>query len=401
MATGVPQEPEPQAPVISHHIGTILYYLQNYRIVVVSAAPGSGKSTVLPRYLANHGFGPVICAQPRLLAVTVASSKPGQERESDDVWFTTTRVLIDMLCCNRRQPFVAAFRTIVVDEAHDRTLCTDLLLGVVKAAVAAEEMGHLNVVVCTAGGPEDSSLSDFFGAPIVAFQRAVHPVAVHYSRGPMLDMVSAVVEEVRDIHRSKPPGDVLVFLPDIIRILEAYEKLEQLDMPGLVLCLIHDNLPKEFMGYALDPAPGGSRKVVLATDVAETAVLVPGITYVVDTGVLSEDPFAMVSKEAAIRRAAVAGAAFAGHCHRLYMEGEYAGFQEHTVPHVKRDGGALNKLALMLKRHAADGMPGFELLDPPVAPSLENVVAELVTSGYLDKHGKLTGKGKREAYDED
>ncbi|CAD6203160.1 unnamed protein product [Miscanthus lutarioriparius] len=391
MATGVPQEPEPQAPAISHHIGTILYYLQNYRIVVVSAAPGSGKSTVLPRYLANYGFGPVICAQPRLFAVTVASSKPGQERESDDVWFTTTRVLIDMLCCDR-PAFAAAFRTIVVDEAHDRTLCTDLLLGVVKAAVATEEMGHLNVVVCTAGGPEDSSLSDFFfGAPIVAFQRAVHPVAVHYSRGPMLDMVSAVVEEVTDIHRSKPPGDVLVFLPDIIRIREAYEKLEQLDMPGLVLCLIHDNLPKEFMDHALDPAPGGSRKVVLATDVAETAVLVPGITGPACDGLQGGG-----NQAGSGGRRRLCGA-----LPPALHGGEYAGFQEHTVPHVKRDGGALNKLALMLKRHAADGMPGFELLDPPVAPSLENVVAELVTSGYLDKHGKLTEKGKREAYDED
>lgn len=212
-------------------------------------------------------------------------------------------------------------------------------------------------------------------------------------------MASAVAEEVADIHRSKPPGDVLVFLPDIVRIREAYE---QLALPGLVLCLVHDHLPKEFMDYALRPAPGGSRKVVLATDVAETAVLVPGITYVVDTGVLSEDPAAMVSKEAALRRAAVAGgAASAGHCHRLYMECEYAGFQDHAVPHVKRDGGAVYKLAVMLKRHAADGVPGFELLDPPVAPSLENVVAELVTSGYLDMHRKLTENGKREAYDED
>ncbi|KAJ1297680.1 hypothetical protein BS78_01G395600 [Paspalum vaginatum] len=400
MDTGVPQEPEPQAPAaICHHMRAILDRLVTTQVVVVSAAPGSGKSSVLPRCLANAGYGPVICAQPRHLAATVASAKAGQEWASH-VLFTTTRQLIDVL---RGGPAsLAAFRTIVVDEARDRTLCTDVLLGMVKAAVeTGETPGHLKVVVCTAGGPADSLLSGFFGAPVVAFQRAVHPVEVHYSQGPMLDMVRAVVEEVVDIHRSKPPGYVLVFLPDLIRIEDAYDQLCQRALPGLAVCVVHDNLPEELMGNALNPAPGGSRKVVLATNVAETAVLVPGTAYVVDPGVLSEDPLEMVSKDAAKRRAAVAGAACPGHCHRLYMEDEYDGFEEHTVPRIRQDGGAIFKLALMLKRHAADGMPGFELLDPSVAPSLENAVGELASSGYLDKYGKLTEKGKHEAFDED
>ncbi|OEL26142.1 hypothetical protein BAE44_0012839 [Dichanthelium oligosanthes] len=117
----------------------------------------------------------------------------------------------------------------------------------------------------------------------------------------------------------------------------------------MAVCLVHDNLSAKLTGNVLEPAPGGARKVVLATDVAETAVLVPGITYVVDPGVLSEDPLERVSKEAANRRAAVAGAGCPGHGHRLYMEDEYAGFDEHTVPHIRRDG-ALFKLAFMLKR---------------------------------------------------
>lgn len=134
-------------------------------------------------------------------------------------------------------------------------------------------------------------------------------------------------------------------------------------------------------------------KVVLATDVAETAVLVPGITYVVDTGVLSEDPLERVSKETANRRAAVAGAAGCpGHCCRLrraYRPAHQAGWR------------ALQARVHAQETHAACDMPGFELLDQAVAPALENVVGELVASGYLDKHGKLTEKGKHEAYDED
>ena len=90
------------------------------------------------------------------------------------------------------------------------------------------------------------------------------------------------------------------------------------------------------MSNVLELAPGGARKIVLATDMAETAVFIPGIAYVVDSGVLSEDPlqFRGSPREAANRRAAVAGAGGPGHCHRLYMENEYARFDEHTVPHM-------------------------------------------------------------------
>ncbi|XP_062208863.1 pre-mRNA-splicing factor ATP-dependent RNA helicase DEAH1-like [Phragmites australis] len=391
------QEPEPQAPAICDHMPTILGYLEEHQVVVVSAEPGSGKSSVLPRCLVNSGYGPVICAQPRHFAATVAWAKAGEEWESDVV-FTTTRLLLDAFCA--RTAVLASFGAVVIDEAHDRTLCTDVLLGMIRAAVATGKMGHLRVVVCTAGGPADGVLSGFFGVPIVAFQRAVHPVEVHYSRGPMLDMVGAVIEEVAGIHKSKPPGDVLAFLPEVVHVEEAYHRLRQLGLPGLVACRIHDHLPAELMGDALDPAPGGSRKVVLATDVAETAVLVPGIKYVVDTGVLSEEPLVKISKEAANRRSAVASTASPGHCHRLYTQDEYAAFDEHNVPLISRDGAHF-MFALLLKRHAADGMPGFEFLDPSVAPALESVVDQLIAAGYLDKHGNLTEKGEREAYDED
>jgi HrpA-like RNA helicase len=298
--------------------------------------------------------------------------------------------------------FLTAFRTVVVDEAHDRTLCTDVLLGMVSAAVATEQMKHLKVVVWNAGGPADGVLGGFFGAPVIAFQRAVHPVEVRYSRGPMLDMVRAVVDEVAGIHRSKPPGDVLAFLPDVVRVEDAHDQLEQLGLPGMAVCVVHDHLPAKLMGNVLETAPGGARKVVLTTDVAETAVLIPGIKYVVDTGVLSEDPLERVSKEAANRRAAVAGAAAA--------RGTATGSTWRTstpastsiASRTSGGEGALMKLVFILERHAAGDMPDFELLDQAVAPVLENVVGELVASGYLDKHGKLTEKGKLEAYyDED
>ncbi|KAK8446207.1 hypothetical protein SEVIR_9G451001v4 [Setaria viridis] len=169
MATGVPQEPEPQAPAICHHRRTILDHLRNNQVVVVSAAPGSGKSSVLPRCLTLGGYGPVVCAQPRHFAMTVASAKAARQGSEHDVTFTTTRRLIDVLRDGPASAFLAAFRTVVVDEAHDRTLCTDVLLGMVRAAAATEQMRHLKVVVCTASGPADGVLGDFVGAPVVAF----------------------------------------------------------------------------------------------------------------------------------------------------------------------------------------------------------------------------------------
>lgn len=398
---GAAQEPEPEAPLpaIYHQMPTILGYLANHQVVVVSASPGSGKSSVLPRYLATNGYGPVVCAQPRHFAATVAAARAGEEWERDVV-FTTTRRLVDVF--GARSPVLASFGAVVIDEAHERTLSTDVLLGMAKASVETGSMGHCRVVICTAGGPADDMLFEFFGAPIVACLRTAHPVEVHYSIGPMLDMVGAVVDEVAAIHASQPPGDVLAFLPENVNIEQAKARLKQLDLPGLVTRYIHDHLPAELTDTMLNaPVPDGSRRVVLATDVAETAVLVRGITYVVDPGLISEEPLERISKETATRRAAMAGFAGPGSCHRLYLEKEHPGLDEHTVPHIRRDS-ALAKFVLMLKRHAAVGMPGFEVFDPAVEPAvLENVADQLVAAGYLDKHGNLTDKGEREAYDED
>ncbi|GJN08234.1 hypothetical protein PR202_ga26133 [Eleusine coracana subsp. coracana] len=372
---------------------TILEYFEGHQVIIVSAAPGSGKSSVLPWCLARSGYGPVICAQPRHFAATVAAAKAGEEWERD-VAFTTTRRLLG----ETRPPVVlAAFRAVVIDEAHDR------VLGTARAAVAAGEMGRVRVVVCTADGPADEdALSGFFGgAPVVAFHRAApNPVLVHYSRGPVLDMLSAVVDEVAEIHGSSTPGDVLAFLPDVVRVEEACHRLEQLGMPGLVVSRMHDHFPAEFMGDALDPAPSGCTKVVVATDVAETAVRVPGITYVVDPGVRSEEPFEMISREAARRRLGVAGDAGPGHCHRLYMQDNYTGFEEHNVPAIRRDG-SWHAVQARAHAHETCRMPGFELLGPSGLPELDDVVGQLVDGGYLDKHTEPTEKAERKAYDED
>uniref|UniRef100_A0A0D3FH05 Helicase C-terminal domain-containing protein n=1 Tax=Oryza barthii TaxID=65489 RepID=A0A0D3FH05_9ORYZ len=388
-------EAESWPPAIYHQMPAILEYLEDHRVVVVSAAPGSGKSSVLPRCLAESGYGPVLCAQPRHLAAFVAMAKVGEEWDSD-IEFTTTRQLLDRF--SSPAPVLAGYGAVVIDEAHDRTLGTDVLLGMVKAALATGTTmgGRCKVVVCTAGGPADGMLSAFFGgAPVVSIPRAAHQVEVRYSRGPVLDMAA--------IHASQPPGDVLVFLPENADIIGVHARLLGLPVPGLAVRYVHDNLPAELIDIMLinSPVPDGRRRVVLATDVAETAVLVHGITYVVDTGLVSEQPPVRISKEAAAARAAIAGFSGPGRCHRLYQPEEYDDLDEHTIPHIRQDGAAV-RFALMVKRHAADGIPGFEIFDPALEPAvLKNVFGQLVNGGYLDKLGNLSDKGEREAYDED
>lgn len=396
-------EAESWPPAIYHQMPAILEYLEDHRVVVVSAAPGSGKSSVLPRCLAESGYGPVLCAQPRHLAAFVAMAKVGEEWDSD-IEFTTTRQLLDRF--SSPAPVLAGYGAVVIDEAHDRTLGTDVLLGMVKAALATGTTmgGRCKVVVCTAGGPADGMLSAFFGgAPVVSIPRAAHQVEVRYSRGPVLDMAAAVADEVAAIHASQPPGDVLAFLPENADIIGVHARLLGLPVPGLAVRYVHDNLPAELIDIMLinSPVPDGRRRVVLATDVAETAVLVHGITYVVDTGLVSEQPPVRISKEAAAARAAIAGFSGPGRCHRLYQPEEYDDLDEHTIPHIRQDGAAV-RFALMVKRHAADGIPGFEIFDPALEPAvLKNVFGQLVNGGYLDKLGNLSDKGEREAYDED
>jgi len=326
---------------------------------------------VLPRCLAESGYGPVLCAQPRHLAAFVAMAKVGEEWDSD-IEFTTTRQLLDRF--SSPAPVLAGYGAVVIDEAHDRTLGTDVLLGMVKAALATGTTmgGRCKVVVCTAGGPADGMLSAFFGgAPVVSIPRAAHQVEVRYSRGPVLDMAAAVADEVAAIHASQPPGDVLAFLPENADIIGVHARLLGLPVPGLAVRYVHDNLPAELIDIMLinSPVPDGRRRVVLATDVAETAVLVHGITYVVDTGLVSEQPPVRISKEAAAARAAIAGFSGPGRCHRLYQPEEYDDLDEHTIPHIRQDGAAV-RFALMVKRHAADGIPGFEIFDPALEPAV-------------------------------
>ncbi|KAL5211149.1 hypothetical protein ABZP36_006772 [Zizania latifolia] len=156
----------------------------------------------------------------------------------------------------------------------------------------------------------------------------------------MLDTVAAVVDELADIHTSQPPGDVLVFLPEKAHIIDVHAKLEQLNLPVLAVRCIHDNIPGELMCNTRNaPVPDGSRRVVLATDVVETAVLVSGITYVLDSGLVSEQPPVIrTSKETAAgsrARAGTAGFSGPGICHRLYQQDEYDDLDEHTVPHIR------------------------------------------------------------------
>ncbi|EEE58818.1 hypothetical protein OsJ_10383 [Oryza sativa Japonica Group] len=310
-------EAESWPPAIYHQMPAILEYLEDHRVVVVSAAPGSGKSSVLPRCLAESGYGPVLCAQPRHLAAFVAMAKVGEEWDSD-IEFTTTRQLLDRF--SFPAAVLAGYGAVVIDEAHDRTLGTDVLLGIVKAALATgTTMGGRCKVV--------------------------------------------------------PPGDVLAFLPENADIIGVHARLLGLPVPGLAVRYVHDNLPAELIDIMLinSPVPDGRRRVVLATDVAETAVLVHGITYVVDTGLVSEQPPVRISKEAAAARAAIAGFSGPGRCHRLYQPEEYDDLDEHTIPHIRQDGAAV-RFALMVKRHAADGIPGFEIFDPALEPAvLKNV----------------------------
>ncbi|KAL6644850.1 hypothetical protein ACP70R_016458 [Stipagrostis hirtigluma subsp. patula] len=362
---------------------TILRHLKDHQVIVVSAAPSSGKSSVLPQCLVSGGYGPVICAQPRHFAATVASAKAGDGCDSG-VTFTTTRVLADAF--RNPQPVAAAYRAVVIDEAHDRTLSTDLLLGMVSAALASGSMGDCRVV-CTAGGPADG---------VLRARRLVPREGRRVPAGGEPGGAGALLAGARDRHGGRggrrggghPPVEAARRRAGVL----AGRRPRRGGLPPAAAAR-----PSGAADLRRPrPPPGGAHG-----DVAETAVPVPGIAYVVDSSVLSEEPLDMISKEAAQRRLAVAGGGSGpGHCHRLYMQEEHAGFGEHAVPSIWRNDAHI-MFALILKRHGADVMPGFEFLDPSMAPALESVIGQLVAAGFLDKHGKLTEKGGREAYDED
>uniref|UniRef100_A0ACD5XRQ4 Uncharacterized protein n=1 Tax=Avena sativa TaxID=4498 RepID=A0ACD5XRQ4_AVESA len=422
--------------------------------LIVVGETGSGKTTQLPQFLYDAGFcqdGKVIgITQPRrVAAVTVAKrvaeecndqlgKKVGYSIRFDDSTSNATRIkyMTDGLLLREAllDPLLSKYSVIVVDEAHERTVHTDVLLGLLKKvqhsrSIYADKDGKtlsnkqdqsqsftlkacqgmkfapLKLIIMSAS-LDAKCFSDYFGgAKAVHIQGRQYPVDTLYTYQPESDYLDATLVTIFQIHLEEGPGDILAFLTgqEEIESLERLiqERVHQLPPYSSKIWTtpIYSSLPSEQQMNAFKPVPAGTRKIVLATNIAETSVTIPGIKYVIDPGMVKARAYnpvtgmesliiIPVSKAQALQRRGRAGREGPGKCFRLFQECEFDKLAESTVPEIKRCN--LSNVVLQLKALGIDDIIGFDFMEKPSRASILKSLEQLILLGALTDDYKLS-----------
>ncbi|XP_069948968.1 ATP-dependent RNA helicase DHX8 isoform X2 [Cherax quadricarinatus] len=404
--------------------------IDDNQILIVVGETGSGKTTQMTQYLAEAGFtakGKIGCTQPRRVAAMSVAKRVSEEfgcRLGQEVGYTirfedctssetVIKYMTDGMLLRECliDPDMSCYACIMLDEAHERTIHTDVLFGLLKQAVAKRP--ELKLIV-TSATLDAVKFSEYFNqAPIFTIPGRTFPVEILYTREPETDYLDAALITVMQIHLSEPPGDVLVFLTGQEEIDTAceilYERMKALgsDVPELIILPVYSALPSEMQTRIFEPAPPGSRKVVIATNIAETSLTIDGIYYVVDPGFVKQKVYnpktgmdslmvTPVSQAGAKQRAGRAGRTGPGKTYRLYTERAYRDEMLPTsVPEIQRTN--LAATVLQLKAMGINDLLGFDFMDPPPTDAMVMALETLHSLSALDDEGLLTRLGRRMA----
>ncbi|XP_077561893.1 DEAH-box helicase 16 lethal (2) 37Cb isoform X3 [Haemaphysalis longicornis] len=409
----------------------LLRAIADHQVLIVEGETGSGKTTQIPQYLHEAGYTAdkmkIGCTQPRRVAAMSVAARVSEEmavKLGNEVGYsirfedctserTVLKYMTDGMLLREflSEPDLATYSVIIVDEAHERTLHTDILFGLVKDI--ARFRPDLKLLISSATLDAEKFSEFFDDAPIFKIPGRRFPVDIYYTKAPEADYLDACVVTVLQIHITQPLGDVLVFLTGQEEIEACQEMLmERTRKLGskireLVILPIYANLPTELQAKIFEPTPTGARKVVLATNIAETSLTIDGIVYVVDPGFCKQNSYnartgmdslvvTPISKASARQRSGRAGRVAAGKCFRLYTAWAYEHeLEENTVPEIQRVN--LGNVVLMLKSLGINDLLHFDFLDPPAHETLVLALEQLYALGALNHLGELTKLGRRMA----
>lgn len=392
------------------------------QVTIVVGETGSGKSTQLPQALLDADPKQrIVVTQPRRVAAISLAQRVAKEAGKQPVGalvgynvrfdaklsaqtrirYVTDGMLLREFMLN---PSLSQYTTVIVDEAHERTLTSDLCLGLLKKVISKRK--DLKIVVMSA--TLDAELfSNFFSSstPLYVPGRAFK-VERFYTREPVANIVDAAVRTVQQVNSGNPEGDILVFLPGQDEIESAHELLKEYtppnNVPKLVIKPLYAALPEKQQQSVFEPVNG--RKVVLATNIAETSVTIPGVRYVIDSGVrkvrihrtklglesLLPGP---ISQASAAQRAGRAGRERDGKVWRLYTEDTYLNeMQSQTEPEIARV--SLAHAVLVLKRVGVEDVQNFDWVTPPGQVAVRNALLQLLALNAIDLNMKITSFGR-------
>ncbi len=404
---------------LSARIVDLANAIDAHQVVIVAGETGSGKTTQLPKLCLAMGRGAgrhIGCTQPRRIAATSVAARVAQEldtplgevvgykvrfqdkvKPTSAIKFVTDGMLLAEI---EGDPQLRRYDTVIVDEAHERSLNIDFLLGFLKQLLPRRP--DLRVIVSSATLETERFATFFGGAPVVEVSGRTYPVEVLYRppRDDEGDLADAVANTVNEITEMDPRHDVLVFLPGEREILEAAGELEERALPHTTILPLYARLTAAEQQRVFQRTTG--RRVILATNVAETSLTIPGIVYVVDTGLARINRYHVrtgvsqllvepVSKASADQRKGRCGRTRDGVCFRLYEEPDYASRPAHTDPEIKRVG--LAGVILRMKSMRLGDIETFPFLDPPQPRAITEGYRVLEELGALDERGALTSIG--------
>ncbi|NXX10586.1 PRP16 helicase, partial [Podargus strigoides] len=397
----------------------LLSILRDNSIVIVVGETGSGKTTQLTQYLHEDGYtdyGMIGCTQPRRVAAMSVAKRVSEEmgvRLGEEVGYairfedctsenTVIKYMTDgiLLRESLREADLDNYSAIIMDEAHERSLNTDVLFGLLREVVARRS--DLKLVVTSATMDADKFASFFGNVPIFHIPGRTFPVDILFSKTPQEDYVEAAVKQALQVHLSGAPGDILVFMPgqeDIeVTSEQIVEHLEELEKaPALAVLPIYSQLPSDLQAKIFQKAPDGVRKCIVATNIAETSLTVDGIMFVIDSGYCKLKVFNPrigmdalqiypISQANANQRAGRAGRTGPGHCFRLYTQSAYKNeLLTTTVPEIQRTN--LANVVLLLKSLGVQDLLQFHFMDPPPEDNMLNSMYQLWILGALDNTG--------------
>ncbi|OCF43431.1 ATP-dependent RNA helicase DHX8/PRP22 [Kwoniella heveanensis CBS 569] len=404
--------------------------VRDNQILVVVGDTGSGKTTQMAQYLAEEGFlerGKLGCTQPRKVAAVSVAKRVAEEvgcRLGAEVGYTirfedmtspetkikymTDGMLLRELLVD---PDCSKYSVIMLDEAHERTIATDVLFGLLKKACKRRPDLKL---ICTSATLDAAKFATYFwGCPIFTIPGRTFPVETLYTKEPEPDYLEASLITILQIHLMEPAGDILLFLTGQEEIDTAceilYERVKALgpQVPELIILPVYAALPSEMQSRIFEPPPPGARKVVIATNIAETSITIDGIYYVIDPGFAKQNAYdpklgmdslivTPISQAQARQRSGRAGRTGPGKCYRLYTEIAYRNeMLPNPIPEIQRTN--LASTILTLKAMGINDLINFDFMDPPPAATMLTALEQLYALGALDDEGLLTRIGRKMA----
>ncbi|EDV59701.1 putative pre-mRNA-splicing factor ATP-dependent RNA helicase PRP1 isoform X1 [Drosophila erecta] len=408
--------------------------LSQHQCIVLVGETGSGKTTQIPQwcvdFAVSKGRKGVSCTQPRRVAAMSVAQRVSEEMDvklGEEVGYSirfedcsTAKTLLKYMTDGMllreamSDPMLEQYQVILLDEAHERTLATDILMGVLKEVI--RQRNDLKLVVMSATLDAGKFQQYFDNAPLMNVPGRTHPVEIFYTPEPERDYLEAAIRTVIQIHMCEEiEGDILMFLTGQEEIEEACKRIKrEIDNLGSEIgelkCIpLYSTLPPNLQQRIFEAAPPPNangaigRKVVVSTNIAETSLTIDGVVFVIDPGFAKQKVYnprirvesllvSPISKASAQQRAGRAGRTRPGKCFRLYTEKAFKNeMQDNTYPEILRSN--LGTVVLQLKKLGIDDLVHFDFMDPPAPETLMRALELLNYLAALDDDGNLTDLG--------